>query len=66
MGLTEIAALLGITRQRVYQLSQASGFPTPEARLTMGMVWRRGDIETWARATGRLPEAESAESPQHE
>lgn len=54
MGLTEIAGLLGISRQRVFQLSQGSDFPAPLARLKMGDVWLTEDVETWARETGRL------------
>lgn len=55
VGLTEIAELLGISRQRVHKLSQeASGFPEPFARLSAGLIWLRADIEEWARDTGRI------------
>jgi prophage regulatory protein len=54
MGLTEIAEFIGISRQRVHQLSQRPGFPEPYARLSMGIVWRRDEVEAWARETGRL------------
>jgi predicted nicotinamide N-methyase len=46
--------MLGVTRQRVTQLAAASGFPEPVARLAAGPIWKRADIETWARETGRL------------
>jgi len=54
MSTVEIAELLGITRQRVDKLSRTDGFPAPAAELAIGRVWRRDDIETWARATKRL------------
>jgi predicted DNA-binding transcriptional regulator AlpA len=60
MRLTEIAAHIGISRQRVHQLSQSADFPEPAARLTMGPVWRTVDVESWARETGRLQSAAAA------
>jgi prophage regulatory protein len=48
VGAREIAAMLGLTRQRVYQLSQESGFPEPVASLGLGKVWETADIEKWA------------------
>ncbi len=50
----EIAEMLGVTRQRVDQLSRTDGFPEPVAELAIGRVWRRQDVEQWARSTGRL------------
>lgn len=55
MGVAEIAELLGVSRQRVHQLSKASGFPAPIAELSAGAIWEREAVERWARATGRLP-----------
>lgn len=54
MGLTEIAEMLGVSRQRVHQLAKANDFPAPVARLSAGTIWERVDVEAWARATGRL------------
>jgi predicted DNA-binding transcriptional regulator AlpA len=55
MGLTEIADLLGVSRQRVDQIVKKDpGFPTPEAVLIGGRIWKRGDVEAWARRTGRI------------
>lgn len=45
--------MLGISRQRVFQLVTAPGFPEPEAELAGGRVWSRAAIEEWARASGR-------------
>jgi hypothetical protein len=51
----EIADLLGVTRQRVDQLSRTEGFPEPKAELAIGRVWERAEVVAWARAAGRLP-----------
>ena len=50
----EIAAMLGVSRQRVDQLTRTEGFPEPVAELAIGRVWERADVEAWARETGRL------------
>lgn len=50
MGNGEIAARLGVTRQRVYQITNRKGFPDPIATLTMGQVWMTEDIEAWVAA----------------
>lgn len=50
----------GVSRQRVQQLIAKPDFPSPEVELNMGKVWKREDIEAWARETGRLPGAEDA------
>ena len=50
----EIAALLGVSTQRVHQLLGRADFPEPVAELAIGKVWDRTMIEAWARATGRL------------
>jgi predicted DNA-binding transcriptional regulator AlpA len=55
LGVPEIAAMLRVTRQRVYQLMHTdSTFPEPEAELGAGRIWNRTDVEAWARATGRI------------
>ena len=45
--------MLGVSRQRVYQLTDAADFPDPVAVLAAGKVWHREDVETWAHAKGR-------------
>lgn len=47
MGNGEIADRLGVSRQRVYQLTSRKGFPDPIADLSMGQVWMREDVEAW-------------------
>ena len=47
IGAHEIRGLLGVSRQRVYQLAGQSGFPKPVATLAQGKIWLVDDIETW-------------------
>jgi prophage regulatory protein len=54
LGVTEVAALLGISRQRVQQLTETDAdFPEPAAELARGRVWQKSDVVRWAKATGR-------------
>ncbi len=51
---SEIAELLGISRQRVYQLlEEREDFPRPVAETPRGAVWDRRDVEQWARKPRR-------------
>lgn len=52
-GTHEIAAMLGVSRQRVLQLAGTPGFPAPAARLKVGQVWVKADVERWAEERGR-------------
>lgn len=54
MGLKEIAELLDVSIQRAHQLAAANGFPEPLGETSAGRVWRRADVEKWAKRTGRL------------
>lgn len=47
MGTSEVAALLGISRQRVLVIARQPDFPKPLAVLKMGNVWLRADIRRW-------------------
>ncbi len=54
LGVHEIAALLGISRQRVDKVSRTHlNFPKPVADLAAGRIWKEGDIVAWAAQTGR-------------
>jgi predicted DNA-binding transcriptional regulator AlpA len=59
LGATDIARLLGVSRQRFYQLMERPGFPAPATELARGALWRREDIEAFAASrsgsTGRPP-----------
>ena len=47
VGAHEIRDLLGVSRQRVYQLAKRSDFPEPVAELAQGKVWAPADLEAW-------------------
>jgi predicted DNA-binding transcriptional regulator AlpA len=48
LGVAEIAAMLGVTRQRVHQLiEESSDFPDPEAELAGGRIWSRSAVAAW-------------------
>ena len=57
LGVTEVARLLGVSRQRVSELRSRPGFPEPVAELASGPVWRgwqlRRFVEEWPRRPGR-------------
>jgi prophage regulatory protein len=53
VGSAEIGRMLGVGRQRVQQLISREDFPAPEVTLDMGKVWKRADVEAWARSQGR-------------
>lgn len=53
VGLTEIAEMFGVSRQRAGQLADGDGFPLPEAELAAGRIWARSKVEAWARKAGR-------------
>jgi prophage regulatory protein len=51
MGSAEIRVRLGgISRQRVYQITQRRDFPEPVAKLEMGNVRLAEDVEAWIRS----------------
>jgi predicted DNA-binding transcriptional regulator AlpA len=55
VGSAEIATMLGLSQTRVNQLATGDAtFPRPVVELTAGRIWKRSDIEKWARASGRL------------
>jgi prophage regulatory protein len=47
VGAAEIKDLVGVSRQRVYQLARRPDFPPPYAKLAQGQVWRTEDVEAW-------------------
>ncbi len=51
VGLSEVAEMLGVSRQRASQLVRDyDDFPAPAASLASGRVWERPKVETWMRA----------------
>jgi predicted DNA-binding transcriptional regulator AlpA len=47
MGAHEIRIRLGVSRQRVYQLTSRKDFPEPAADLAQGKIWHAEDVEAW-------------------
>jgi serine/threonine protein kinase len=47
-GLTEVAAVLGVSRQRVLQLRQREEFPLPIGEIAHGAIWDLDIVEAWA------------------
>jgi prophage regulatory protein len=47
VGVHEIRELLGVSRQRVHQLTRRAQFPAPVVDLAQGKVWFRDDIDAW-------------------
>jgi prophage regulatory protein len=54
VNLSDIGRLLSVSRQRAAQLAKRDDFPDPIGAMGRGKVWRRRDVERWARKTGRL------------
>jgi hypothetical protein len=53
VGVSEAAAILGWDRRRVATYVSRGAFPAPLARLASGRVWRRDDVEAFARDRAR-------------
>ena len=54
VGISEIAEMVGVTRQRVDKISRTDkDFPDPVAEIHAGRIWLRSEVEAWATATGR-------------
>lgn len=59
-GAAEIRRMFGgVSRQRVQQIVNRKDFPEPFDVLDMGKVWKRADVEAWARDHGRVVHAEA-------
>jgi hypothetical protein len=54
-GASEVAAILGISRQRLGALRERHEFPAPVAQLAAGPVWRKRDLTTFAEGWHRKP-----------
>jgi hypothetical protein len=67
VGVTEAAHLLGVSRQRLDQLTSRDDFPAPMVRLAAGPVWLRSSIKgferRWDRRPGRPAKAAQPSKP---
>lgn len=63
VGASEIADLLGVSRQRVHQLTTHTGFPAPLVQVRMGPLWDAKAVAAfdrqWERKPGRPPRTNS-------
>lgn len=68
VGLSEIATMLGVSRQRAGQLVRDyDDFPPPVAELASGRIWETTAVEAWANAHPvRPPGRPAGESGQRE
>ena len=53
LGLTELIAVLGVSKTRVVGLIKQPGFPPPIAELSMGRVWDTQQIADYCATKGR-------------
>jgi hypothetical protein len=64
VGLSEIASMLGVTRQRAGQLVRDyDDFPPPVAELAAGRVWETTAVEAWAKAHPERPPGRRMKDP---
>jgi prophage regulatory protein len=49
VGLAEIAQMLDTSRTQVGRWTEREDFPPPIERLRMGPIWKRADVERWAK-----------------
>lgn len=53
IGTYEMAAMLGLGRERTSQLAMTKGFPEPAIVLAIGRIYRTADFYEWAERVGR-------------
>ncbi|HKA49116.1 MAG TPA: hypothetical protein VKK19_05940 [Candidatus Dormibacteraeota bacterium] len=67
LGVAELAQALGVSRQRVSELTGTDGFPAPLVRLRSGPVWQRSALgrflAQWPRKSGRPRKARETVTP---
>jgi predicted DNA-binding transcriptional regulator AlpA len=55
VGFTEVAQLLTVAESTAARYIKRPDFPEPVGRLARGHVWRRRDVDSWAKRTLPLP-----------
>jgi predicted DNA-binding transcriptional regulator AlpA len=53
MALAEVAAFLGVSRQRAAVLVDRPNFPAPIDTLTVGRIWSAADVRAYAEQRNR-------------
>lgn len=65
LGVSELAGLLGVSRQRASELAHSTHFPRPTAELASGPVWFETNVQRfvqdWRREPGRPRKMATAE-----
>jgi predicted DNA-binding transcriptional regulator AlpA len=49
LGLAEVAELLGFSRRHAARVTARPDFPRPVTRLAATPIWRKSQVEKWAR-----------------
>ena len=64
VGLSEIATMLGVSRQRADQLVRDyEDFPAPVAELASGRIWETTAVDAWATAHPVRPPGRPVSQP---
>jgi prophage regulatory protein len=65
-GLAEVAKVCAVAKRTALSYTKRPDFPEPLDRLASGPVWRREDVEAWAKAHLPLPQGRpaAAKSPE--
>lgn len=64
VGISEVAALLGVSRQRAAQIAaDHSDFPQPIAQLRSGRIWEEAAVRAWVVAHPDRRPGRPARSP---
>ena len=67
VGLAEVMAILGVSRQRTHELVDSRSFPKPVATLHRGRIWLKGEVEAWNRARPpRKPKPQPRPKPEEQ
>lgn len=53
VGTAELEHLVGVSRQRIFQLKSGPDFPAPITALRGGEIWDLAAIRSWAARVGR-------------
>jgi predicted DNA-binding transcriptional regulator AlpA len=54
-GISEIAALLNVSKNTAVRYTNRPDFPAPVGTLAAGRIWREADVRKWAHKTLPLP-----------
>jgi predicted DNA-binding transcriptional regulator AlpA len=47
IDMSELMAMLGVSRSRAYNISKYQGFPAPAKASKRHRTWRRHEVEAW-------------------